>query len=131
MGVKKKTTERVEFMYQGAAPVDREEYLLGKKVDKAVELDTKDDLNIGNAPGAAFVHGNANTAMDLSKKVRAHRHLSHCLGQHALSFTRPQPCAHHCRCVHLPPPDGFLSPPTSWSCCTISLRLRTRVEGVI
>jgi hypothetical protein len=70
MGTKKKTQERVEFMYQGAVPVDREEYLLGKKIDKAVELDTKDDLNIGNAPGAAFVHGNANTALDLAKKVR-------------------------------------------------------------
>mmetsp|Transcript_31923 Transcript_31923/g.83653 ORF Transcript_31923/g.83653 Transcript_31923/m.83653 type:complete len:400 (-) Transcript_31923:60-1259(-) len=69
-GAIKKKQERVEFLYQGHAPVDREAYILGKKIDKAVEIESKDDLDIGNAPGAAFAQGNANTAMDLSRKVR-------------------------------------------------------------
>ncbi|CAH3134026.1 unnamed protein product [Pocillopora meandrina] len=71
-GIAKKKGERLDWMYAAAAgQVDRELYLLGKAVDKAVDPMAQDDEEESSAPGASFMNDTtANTANDLAAKVR-------------------------------------------------------------
>ncbi|XP_050049932.2 uncharacterized protein Cwc25 [Dermacentor andersoni] len=75
-GVVKKKQERLDWMYQGVAGlVDREQYLLGRKVDKNFEILKKEedgvaDKNEDEEPGAIFTMAPTNAAVDLENKIR-------------------------------------------------------------
>lgn len=75
-GVVKKREERLDWMYQGVAGlVDREQYLLGRKVDKNFEIMKKEeegvqDKNEDQEPGALFVMAPTNATVDLENKIR-------------------------------------------------------------
>ncbi|KAK8766261.1 hypothetical protein V5799_017958 [Amblyomma americanum] len=75
-GVVKKRQERVDWMYQGVAGlVDREQYLLGRKVDKNFEIAKKEeegveDKNEDLQPGAIFTMAPTNAVVDLENKIR-------------------------------------------------------------
>lgn len=75
-GVVKKREERLDWMYQGVAGlVDREQYLLGRKVDKNFEIMKKEeegvqDKNEDQEPGSIFVMAPTNAAVDLENKIR-------------------------------------------------------------
>lgn len=75
-GVIKKREERLDWMYQGVAGlVDREQYLLGRKVDKNFEIAKKEedgveDKNEDLQPGAIFTMAPTNAAVDLENKIR-------------------------------------------------------------
>lgn len=75
-GVIKKKEERVDWLYSGpAAAVNREEYLLGKKIDKSVDPllqeQEQEKQALASGPGALFVAPDgANTTSDLAVKVR-------------------------------------------------------------
>lgn len=75
-GVIKKRDERLDWMYQGVAGlVDREQYLLGRKVDKNFEIAKKEedgveDKNADLQPGAIFTMAPTNAAVDLENKIR-------------------------------------------------------------
>lgn len=78
-GVVKKREERLDWMYQGpAAMVNRDEYLLGRKIDKTLELleqhengtePKKDDFEIGSSMfSSQDLSGTA--TVDLANKIR-------------------------------------------------------------
>jgi len=78
-GVVKKREERLDWMYQGpAAMVNREEYLLGRKIDKTLDLleqqesgiePKKDDFDIGSTMfSSQDLSGTA--TVDLANKIR-------------------------------------------------------------
>lgn len=75
-GVVKKRQERLDWMYQGVAGlVDREQYLLGRKVDKNFEIMKKEeegvqDKNEDQEPGAIFSMAPTNATVDLENKIR-------------------------------------------------------------
>lgn len=75
-GVVKKKQERLDWMYQGVAGlVDREQYLLGRKVDKNFEImkkeeDGVEDKNEDQQPGSIFTMAPTNAAVDLENKIR-------------------------------------------------------------
>ncbi|KAL5481252.1 hypothetical protein EMCRGX_G021383 [Ephydatia muelleri] len=75
-GVIKKKDERVDWLYSGpAAAINREEYLLGKKIDKLVDPvlqeQEQEKQALASGPGALFVAPDgANTTSDLAVKVR-------------------------------------------------------------
>ncbi|XP_037504424.1 pre-mRNA-splicing factor CWC25 homolog [Rhipicephalus sanguineus] len=75
-GVVKKREERLDWMYQGVAGlVDREQYLLGRKVDKNFEImkkeeDGVEDKNEDQQPGSIFTMAPTNAAVDLENKIR-------------------------------------------------------------
>uniref|UniRef100_A0A1E1XCN0 Putative cwc25 spliceosome-associated protein n=1 Tax=Amblyomma aureolatum TaxID=187763 RepID=A0A1E1XCN0_9ACAR len=75
-GVVKKRQERLDWMYQGVAGlVDREQYLLGRKVDKNFEIAKKEEAGVEDKnedlqPGAIFTMAPTNAAVDLENKIR-------------------------------------------------------------
>lgn len=75
-GVVKKRQERLDWMYQGVAGfVDREQYLLGRKVDKNFEILKKEEDGVeekdeDQQPGAIFNMQTTNAAVDLDNKIR-------------------------------------------------------------
>ncbi|KAK3752373.1 hypothetical protein QZH41_000381 [Actinostola sp. cb2023] len=70
-GISKKKSDRLEWMYATPGQVDREQYLLGKTIDKHVDPLANDDKETNNVPGASFSSdANANTPVDLAAKVR-------------------------------------------------------------
>jgi len=72
-GIAKKKGERLDWMYAAAGgnQVDRELYLLGKPVDKAVDPMEQGKEEEMTVPGASFMDdAGANTANDLAAKVR-------------------------------------------------------------
>ncbi|CAI9611809.1 unnamed protein product [Staurois parvus] len=75
-GAVKKKEEKLDWMYQGpAGMVNREEYLLGRPVDKFI-LDKMQDPESGPSqetgllPGSIFSNPGATSALDMSNKIR-------------------------------------------------------------
>lgn len=71
----KQRSDRLEWMYRGpAATVDREAYLLGKKIDKAVDQGLQaaeqEREALASGPGALFATGGTDVAVDLAAKIR-------------------------------------------------------------
>lgn len=75
-GVVKKRQERLDWMYQGVAGlVDRDQYLLGRKVDKNFEILKKEEdgvkeENPDQQPGALFTVATTSATVDLENKIR-------------------------------------------------------------
>ncbi|EDO45900.1 predicted protein [Nematostella vectensis] len=70
-GISKKKSERLDWMYSAPGQINREEYLLGKPIDKQVDPLAKEDEGLGSLPGASFTgDSSANNASDLAAKVR-------------------------------------------------------------
>ncbi|XP_069490798.1 pre-mRNA-splicing factor CWC25 homolog [Ambystoma mexicanum] len=76
VGAVKKKDEKLDWMYHGpGGMVNREEYLLGRPVDKYV-LDKIDDKEAGPSsetgllPGSIFAPVGANSALDMASKIR-------------------------------------------------------------
>ncbi|CAN8006355.1 unnamed protein product [Ixodes pacificus] len=75
-GVVKKRQERLDWMYQGVAGlVDRDQYLLGRKVDKNFEMLKKEEdgvkeENPDQQPGALFTVATTSATVDLENKIR-------------------------------------------------------------
>lgn len=75
-GAVKKKDEKLDWMYQGpGGMVNREEYLLGRPVDKFI-LDKMQDPESGPSqetgllPGSIFTASGATSALDMSNKIR-------------------------------------------------------------
>ena len=71
----KQHSDRLEWMYRGPmATVDREAYLLGKKIDKAVDQGLQaaeqEREALASGPGALFASGDTDVAVDLAAKIR-------------------------------------------------------------
>ena len=71
----KQRSDRLEWMYRGpAATVDREAYLLGKKIDKAVDQGLQaaeqEREALASGPGALFASADTDVAVDLAAKIR-------------------------------------------------------------
>ncbi|CAN8001971.1 unnamed protein product [Ixodes hexagonus] len=75
-GVVKKRQERLDWMYQGVAGlVDRDQYLLGRKVDKNFEMLKKEEEGVkeenpDQQPGALFTVATTSATVDLENKIR-------------------------------------------------------------
>ncbi|XP_064421367.1 pre-mRNA-splicing factor CWC25 homolog isoform X2 [Latimeria chalumnae] len=75
-GAVKKRDEKLDWMYQGpGALVNREEYLLGRPVDKYVmekmeEVEAGPSSETGLLPGSIFTATGANSALDMASKIR-------------------------------------------------------------
>ncbi|XP_054851562.1 pre-mRNA-splicing factor CWC25 homolog isoform X2 [Eublepharis macularius] len=76
VGAVKKKDEKLDWMYQGpGGMVNREEYLMGRPVDKYV-FQTMDDKEAGCSsetgllPGSIFAQTGANSALDIASKIR-------------------------------------------------------------
>ncbi|XP_068852786.1 pre-mRNA-splicing factor CWC25 homolog isoform X1 [Aphelocoma coerulescens] len=76
MGTVRKREEKLEWMYQGpGGMVNREEYLLGRPVDKFI-LDKVEDKEAGCSggtallPGSIFARSGANSVLDMANKIR-------------------------------------------------------------
>uniref|UniRef100_A0A6P8P6G5 Pre-mRNA-splicing factor CWC25 homolog n=1 Tax=Geotrypetes seraphini TaxID=260995 RepID=A0A6P8P6G5_GEOSA len=75
-GTVRKKEEKLDWMYQGPSNmVDREEYLLGRPVDKFVldkmeDKDTGLSADTGLLPGSIFAPSGANFALDMASKIR-------------------------------------------------------------
>lgn len=72
----RKKDEKLDWMYQGpGGMVNREEYLMGRPVDKYV-FETVDDKEAGCSsetgllPGSIFAPTGANSALDMASKIR-------------------------------------------------------------
>ncbi|KFW96942.1 Pre-mRNA-splicing factor CWC25, partial [Phalacrocorax carbo] len=76
MGTVRKREEKLEWMYQGpGGMVNREEYLMGRPVDKYVFEKTEDkDAGCSNEtgllPGSIFAKTGANSVLDMANKIR-------------------------------------------------------------
>ncbi|XP_032058603.1 pre-mRNA-splicing factor CWC25 homolog [Aythya fuligula] len=76
MGTVRKREEKLEWMYQGpGGMVNREEYLMGRPVDKYVFEKTEDkDAGCSNEtgllPGSIFAKSGANSVLDMANKIR-------------------------------------------------------------
>ena len=72
-GLKGKS-DKLNWMYQGIRGVDREEYLMGKKIDKAVDTTLQDIERekeaLATGPGALFVPSKSDVTIDLAAKIR-------------------------------------------------------------
>uniref|UniRef100_H2ZX31 CWC25 spliceosome associated protein homolog n=1 Tax=Latimeria chalumnae TaxID=7897 RepID=H2ZX31_LATCH len=72
----RKRDEKLDWMYQGpGALVNREEYLLGRPVDKYVmekmeEVEAGPSSETGLLPGSIFTATGANSALDMASKIR-------------------------------------------------------------
>lgn len=71
----KQRSDRLEWMYRGPmAVVDRDAYLLGKKIDKAVDRGLQaaeqEQEALASGPGALFATGDTDVAVDLAAKIR-------------------------------------------------------------
>ncbi|NWV62924.1 CWC25 factor, partial [Malurus elegans] len=76
MGTVRKREEKLEWMYQGpGGMVNREEYLMGRPVDKFI-LDKVEDRDAGCSsdtgllPGSIFAKSGANSVLDMANKIR-------------------------------------------------------------
>ncbi|XP_077170598.1 pre-mRNA-splicing factor CWC25 homolog [Paroedura picta] len=76
VGAVKKKDEKLDWMYQGpGGMVNREEYLMGRPVDKYVfqAMDDKEagcSSETGLLPGSIFAPAGANSALDMASKIR-------------------------------------------------------------
>lgn len=77
MGTVRKREEKLEWMYQGpGAMVSRDEYLLGRPVDKFILPKLGDRGDAGDSgdaallPGSAFARPAASTGLDMATKIR-------------------------------------------------------------
>nr|XP_008111396.1 PREDICTED: pre-mRNA-splicing factor CWC25 homolog isoform X2 [Anolis carolinensis] len=76
VGAVKKKDEKLEWMYQGpGGMVNREEYLMGRPVDKYVFEPMEDkeggcSSETGLLPGSIFAPTGANSALDMASKIR-------------------------------------------------------------
>ncbi|NXX10851.1 CWC25 factor, partial [Podargus strigoides] len=76
MGTVRKREEKLEWMYQGpGGMVNREEYLMGRPVDKYVFEKTEDkdagcSSETGLLPGSIFAKTGANSVLDMANKIR-------------------------------------------------------------
>ncbi|XP_062988455.1 pre-mRNA-splicing factor CWC25 homolog isoform X2 [Elgaria multicarinata webbii] len=76
VGAVKKKDEKLEWMYQGpGGMVNRDEYLMGRPVDKYVFEPMEDkesgcSSETGFLPGSIFASTGANSALDMASKVR-------------------------------------------------------------
>ncbi|XP_060111318.1 pre-mRNA-splicing factor CWC25 homolog [Heteronotia binoei] len=76
VGAIKKKDEKLDWMYQGpGGMVNREEYLMGRPVDKYVfqAMDDKEagcSSETGLLPGSIFAPTGANSALDMASKIR-------------------------------------------------------------
>ena len=71
----KQRSDRLEWMYRGPmTTVDRDAYLLGKKIDKAVDRGLQaaeqEQEALASGPGALFASGDTDVAVDLAAKIR-------------------------------------------------------------
>ncbi|XP_059812653.1 pre-mRNA-splicing factor CWC25 homolog [Hypanus sabinus] len=75
-GAMKKKSDRLDWMYQGpCAMVNREEYLLGRPIDKyatdkIVDEESGPSSDTGLLPGSIFSATGANSALDMASKIR-------------------------------------------------------------
>ncbi|NWQ69156.1 CWC25 factor, partial [Neopipo cinnamomea] len=76
MGTLRKREEKLEWMYQGpGGMVNREEYLMGRPVDKFI-LEKAEDKEAGCSsetgllPGSIFAKSGANSVLDMANKIR-------------------------------------------------------------
>ncbi|XP_066264000.1 pre-mRNA-splicing factor CWC25 homolog [Branchiostoma lanceolatum] len=73
-GAVRKKDDRLNWMYQGQPEVNRDDYLLGKPIDKAIQEVTvgkaEDPGLADNVPGASFSQSNVNSAVDMAAKIR-------------------------------------------------------------
>ncbi|NXH85614.1 CWC25 factor, partial [Edolisoma coerulescens] len=76
MGTVRRREEKLEWMYQGpGGMVNREEYLLGRPVDKFI-LDKAEEKEAGGSghagllPGSIFARAGANSVLDMATKIR-------------------------------------------------------------
>ncbi|OCT62106.1 hypothetical protein XELAEV_18043191mg [Xenopus laevis] len=75
-GAVKKKDEKLDWMYQGpGGSVNREEYLLGRPVDKYIldkmkEPETGPSSDTGLLPGSIFSGAGGNSTLDLANKIR-------------------------------------------------------------
>nr|XP_034992450.1 pre-mRNA-splicing factor CWC25 homolog isoform X1 [Zootoca vivipara]XP_034992451.1 pre-mRNA-splicing factor CWC25 homolog isoform X2 [Zootoca vivipara] len=76
VGAVKKKDEKLEWMYQGpGGMVSRDEYLMGRPVDKYV-FEPMEDKEMGCSsetgllPGSIFAPAGANSALDMASKIR-------------------------------------------------------------
>ncbi|NXV05296.1 CWC25 factor, partial [Cettia cetti] len=76
MGTVRKREEKLEWMYQGpGGMVNREEYLMGRPVDKFI-LDKVGDRDSGGSgdtgllPGSIFARAGASSVLDMATKIR-------------------------------------------------------------
>ncbi|NXM93950.1 CWC25 factor, partial [Sylvia borin] len=76
MGTVRKREEKLEWMYQGpGGMVNREEYLMGRPVDKFI-LDKVGDKDAGGSgdtgllPGSIFARAGASSVLDMATKIR-------------------------------------------------------------
>lgn len=74
-GVMKARDERVDWLYKGPGTVNRDEYLLGKPIDKAVDPtlieEEREKQALESGPGALFASiDTSNTSIDLEVKIR-------------------------------------------------------------
>ncbi|XP_042330988.1 pre-mRNA-splicing factor CWC25 homolog [Sceloporus undulatus] len=76
VGAVKKKDEKLEWMYQGpGGMVNRDEYLMGRPVDKFVFESMEDkeagcSSETGLLPGSIFAPTGANSALDMASKIR-------------------------------------------------------------
>ncbi|XP_069763086.1 pre-mRNA-splicing factor CWC25 homolog isoform X2 [Narcine bancroftii] len=75
-GAMKKKSDRLDWMYQGpCAMVNKEEYLLGRPIDKyatekMVDEEAGPSSDTGLLPGSIFSATGANSALDMASKIR-------------------------------------------------------------
>ncbi|XP_030822257.1 pre-mRNA-splicing factor CWC25 homolog isoform X2 [Camarhynchus parvulus] len=74
MGTMRKREEKLEWMYQGpGGMVNRDEYLLGRPVDKFIldKVGDKDSAgDTGLLPGSIFARAGASSVLDMATKIR-------------------------------------------------------------
>ncbi|XP_066422957.1 pre-mRNA-splicing factor CWC25 homolog isoform X2 [Molothrus aeneus] len=74
MGTVRKREEKLEWMYQGpGGMVNRDEYLLGRPVDKFIldKVGDKDSTgDTGLLPGSIFARAGASSVLDMATKIR-------------------------------------------------------------
>ncbi|XP_054505486.1 pre-mRNA-splicing factor CWC25 homolog isoform X1 [Agelaius tricolor] len=74
MGTVRKREEKLEWMYQGpGGMVNRDEYLLGRPVDKFIldKVGDKDSAgDTGLLPGSIFARAGASSVLDMATKIR-------------------------------------------------------------
>ncbi|XP_071433385.1 pre-mRNA-splicing factor CWC25 homolog isoform X2 [Pithys albifrons albifrons] len=76
MGTLRKREEKLEWMYQGpGGMVNREEYLMGRPVDKFILEKAEDkepgcSSETGLLPGSIFAKSGANSVLDMANKIR-------------------------------------------------------------
>ncbi|NXB81650.1 CWC25 factor, partial [Donacobius atricapilla] len=71
MGTVRKREEKLEWMYQGpGGMVNREEYLMGRPVDKFILDKAGDAGDAALLPGSIFARAGASSVLDMATKIR-------------------------------------------------------------